>query len=80
VSKAQIIPVADEIWRAHSGRIRKVIFVHADDLADNGKWATVSYHRPPPATDEHATVSLRDWWDWVSREGAIRVSKSWRAA
>lgn len=74
------IPAPGEVWRARSGRTRIVTFVDADDLVDGGKWAFVNYERPAPATEAHAVVTLREWREWVEREGAVCAQKTWRAA
>ena len=65
-------PMSDEIWRARNGVTRTVVAADTE-----GYW--VMYRRPPPAPIEAATVSGRKWNEWVAREGAVRIQKSWRA-
>jgi hypothetical protein len=74
------IPKADETWRTRSGRTRSVTFVQSeDDLQDDGRWCLISYTRPPPAQEEFAVVTLKQWRAWVEKEQAFRTTKTWRA-
>lgn len=74
------IPQSGEVWRARSGRTRMVTFVRDEDLQDGGKWAFVWYQRPAPAEEDSAVVTLKAWWEWVAKEGAVRTQRTWRAA
>ena len=66
-------PRTDEVWRTKTGRIRIVCSVD-----DEGYW--VMYRRPPPAPQDAITVTGTKWANWVARERATRIQKSWRAA
>lgn len=74
------IPITGEVWRAKDGCIREVTFVSADDLCDGGKWAHVGYMRPKQAYNAYATVSLRQWWNWVDKHQSVCAQKTWRSA
>jgi hypothetical protein len=66
-------PRTDEVWRAKNGATRIIC-----DAANDGYW--VMYFRPAPAPREALTVLGCKWNEWVARESAVRISRTWRAA